>query len=284
MHTYRIGKLDINQPRLLKELQRIAHFKFTEAYNNYLFGGPWKSCMLWSIGGETGDGRITNYDYTQPRAKTNYAEQLPYLTELISQYFNLKYLNFARLAIITNSVLIPHRDLLELGAVPAHARNAHRIHVPLITHDNCYFWEENIVYQMRFGEAWFLDASRAHSAASLSEQDRVHLMLDFPDVEDASQLIRFKKDDREEIPPESIQARSALTEAERRELLALGNVIDIDNFKDIFSIVIKKHYCKDGGDNFVWNTMRQIAASSRNPAVGSKVEEMYRYFMVERSD
>lgn len=51
MHTYRIGKLDINQPRLLKELQRIANFKFTEAYNNYLIGGPWKSCMLWSIGG-----------------------------------------------------------------------------------------------------------------------------------------------------------------------------------------------------------------------------------------
>lgn len=188
-----------------------------------------------------------NYDYTQPPSKTKYAEQLPYLTELISQYFNLKYLNFARLAIINNSVLIPHRDLLELGAVPAHARNVHRIHVPLITHDNCYFWEENIVYQMRFGEAWFLDASRAHSAASLSEQDRVHLMLDFPDVENASQLIRFKKDDREEISPESIQARSALTEAERRELLALANVIDIDNFKNIFSIVIKKHYCKDGG-------------------------------------
>lgn len=283
MRTYRIGKLDIDQTKLLEELELIAHFEFSEAYSSYLCGGPWKSCMLWSIGGEPGDGFVTNYDYDKPPARTKYADQLPYLTEVIERSFDLKRLNFARLAIISNSVIIPHKDLLELGNVPPRARNAHRVHVPLITNENCYFSEDNVVYQMKFGEAWFFDSSHMHSAASFSEQNRVHLMLDFADVDDTSKLLKFRSDDQEEIPQESIQARSNLTDAEREALLSLAAVIDVDNYKDIFSIVIKKHYRKDGGDNFVWDTIIKIAKSSSNEAVHSKIKELHQYFLVQRS-
>jgi hypothetical protein len=275
--------LDIDQPRLLKELEQISQFKFSEAYSEYLCGGPWKSCMLWSLGGEAGDGLVTNYNYDKPAAKTQYAEQLPYLTEVVERSFNLERLNFARVAVISNSVIIPHKDLLELNTLPARARNTHRVHVPLITNENCYFSEGNVVYRMRFGEAWFFDASRMHSAASFSEQDRVHIILDFADVEDAGNLVNFRRDERDEIPQESIHARSRLTNAEREALLSLSSVINIDNYKDIFSIVIKKHYRKDGGDNFIWDTVKKISRSSDNQAVDSRINEMYEYFMVQRA-
>lgn len=284
MRTHRIGKLDIDRPRLLKELEQIAHFEFAYAYSDYLCGGPWKSCMLWSIGGETGDGFVTNYDYDKPTAKTKYAEQLPYLTEIVERSFDLGPLNFARLATVSpGSVIIPHKDLLELGSVPERLRNAHRLHIPLITDENCFFSERNLVFRMRFGEAWFLDASVMHSAACFSTRDRVHLILDFAEVDDPRALIKFKRDEREEIPFESIHERVELTDEEREALWTLSGVIDMDNYRDVFSIVIKKHYQKNGGDNFVWDTLLKIADNCNDPAVESKIKEMHQYFMVERN-
>lgn len=276
MRTQRIGKLDIDQPRLLAELERIKQFNFSQAYSDYLCGGPWRSVMLWSAGGDAGDGFLTNYQH-KPSAWTKYAEQLPYLVETVEQTFNLQYLDFARLGIFSNSVIIPHKDLLELDKV------LHRVHVPLITNDNCYFSESNVVYRMRFGEAWFFDASYMHSAASFSDEDRVHLILDFADVDSADKLVRFKRDTGDGIPQENIRSRDGLTGVERDALLSLAAVIDAQNIKDVLSIVIKKHYGKDGGDNFVWDTAMKIAKYSRNPAVELKIQDMYRYFMVKRS-
>jgi hypothetical protein len=276
MRTHRIGKLDIDQPRLLKELERIAHFDFTEIFHEYNCGGPWKTCLLWNIGGEASNGTPTNYGKTL--VKTKYAEQLPYLVEVIERSFNLKHLNHARLSIISNIVIIPHKDYLRLNKAPSPEQSTHRVHVPLVTNENCYFSEGNVVYQMRFGEAWFFDASSLHSAASFSEQNRVHLMLDFVDVNDESELVNFGNGDHGVIPQESICARSKMADAERDALLSLASIIDMDNYKDIFSIVIKKHYRKDRGDNFFWDTLMEIATSSNNQAVGSKINEMYKYF------
>lgn len=283
MRTQRIGRLDIDQPRLLAELEQMSTFVFSDAYSDYLCGGPWKSCMLWSSGGSVGDGLITNYDHDKASAWTEYAERLPYLCGMIERSFHLDHLNFARLAVISNSVIIPHRDLLELGEIPVHARNAHRLHVPLVTNEACYFAEENIVYRMKFAEAWFFDASSIHSAASFSEQSRVHLLLDFADVRDAGKLVKFKPDEQAGIPRDSICSRPKMTEAERASLLSLADVIDLDNFKDVFSLVIKKHYRKDGGPNFIWDTMTSIAEASRNPAVSLKVRELHEYFLLKRS-
>jgi hypothetical protein len=283
MRTQRVGTLQIDQRRLLKELEKIDEFIFADAYSEYLCGGPWKSCMLWSASGKVGDGLVTNYDQDAPVAKTAYGEQLPYLSEIVERSFNLDHLRFARLAIISNSVIIPHRDLLELNEVPTQVRNAHRLHVPLITNENCYFSDRNVVYRMRFGEVWFFDATRMHAAASFSDQKRIHLMLDFSDVDDEDDLLRIPRDGLGTIPQVSICQRDGMTDAEREALLSLSHVIDMDNYRDIFSIVIRKHFRKDGGEDFVWNTVTKIADSSHNPAVVSKIKELHQYFLLERS-
>jgi hypothetical protein len=283
MRTYRIGKLDIDRERLAEDLARMREFKFSEAYSNYLCGGPWKSCMLWSIGGETGDGLVTNYDYSKGPAKTAFGQRLEYLSELVERWFNLDRLNFARVAIISNSVIIPHKDLLELSDLPRRERNTHRLHVPLVTNEGCYFSEGNVVYRMREGEVWFFDAGMMHSAASFTERERVHLILDFCEVEGVGEIVKFKPDAVERIPEDSIQAREALSAEEREGLMRLAGVITEENYKDVFSIVIKKHYRKDGGDDFVWETMKRIASRSEDEVVEAKVREMHEYFMVKRS-
>jgi hypothetical protein len=277
MRTHRVTTLELDRARLQPEIERAWDFRYSEAYSDYLCGGPWKSCMLWTAGGEAGDGFITNYDAALSGAKTPSAQQMSYLWSEVERHFDLRYLRFARLALISNSVIIPHKDLLEYGKL------LHRVHLPLVTNDRCFFSEANVVYRMRFGEVWFFDAATMHSAASFSDERRLHLILDFADVPQTDKFVRHPGPAVQEIAADSIKQRPPLTAEERKDLMALARLVDAGNFRDVFSIVIRKHYERDGGDNFVWNTMMKIADANQDPEVERRVREMYQYFMVERA-
>src|SRR5262249_51086577 len=202
-------------------------------------------------------------------AITRYGEQLPYLRQFVESAFNLEHLNFARLAVISDSVTILHRDLLELTDIPAEARNSHRVHVPLVTNDDRFFTADNVVYQMKVGEVWYFDASKVHGAASLSRVPRTHLILDFADA-GADCLARFDAQPTGGVPQDRIRSREPLTDDERQSLLALASVVNMDNFRDVFGIVIKKHYRRDGGDNLVWITLKEIGRRSTERAASQK--------------
>ncbi|WP_422769203.1 aspartyl/asparaginyl beta-hydroxylase domain-containing protein [Plantactinospora sp. WMMC1484] len=274
----------IDDARLAKDLDLANSLPWSEAHSDYVSGGAYKSCMIWTLGGDAGDGVVTKYDHRQPGAFTQYGNQLPYLRELISAVVDLDRLNFVRLAKVQNSVIIPHRDLLELGDLPDDTRNAHRMHIPLVTNEDCFFSEGNTVYRMRKGEIWFLDASVIHSVAVLSAEERIHLMLDFVDAPSEKPLITIPGRGVEAgIPEDRTVKRPPLTDADRAALLRLADVATMETVDDIFSIVIKKYYRYDGGDDFVWNTMLDIARAAKDPAVLPHIKELHRYFTIERS-
>jgi len=284
MRTQYVADTPLDDIRLAKDLELSDSLPWSEAHSDYVSGGAYKSCMVWTLGGVAGDGVVTKYDHGQAGAFTEFGNQLPYLRELISSVVDLDRLNFVRLAKVRNSVIIPHRDLLELGDLPDDTRNTHRVHIPLVTNENCFFNEGNTVYRMRKGEIWFLDASVIHSVAVLSDEDRIHLMLDFVNVPDPASLITVEHRSTEPgIPADRTVGRPPLTDADRARLLRLGDVITMETVDEIFSIVIKKHYRYDGGDNFVWNTMTDIARACADPAVLPHIEELRRYFTIERS-
>lgn len=281
--TQLIGQLDVDADAVRKDLETAAGFVFSEAYSDYLCGGPWKSLMLWSSDGKAGDGLITNYDHGKRSAATEHGEQLPYLRGLIENHFDVDRLNFARIAVISNSVTVPHRDLLELSDIPEEVRNSTRVHVPLVTTEDAFFTQGNEVYRMHVGDVWFFDASQVHAAANLSTEPRTHLILDFSTVEDEADLVRFTPTPGLGIPKERIRERAPMTDRERADLLALAPLIDRDNIRDVFGIVIKKHYRKDGGASFVWDILDELGRRSPDPAVGARIEELHRYFLMERS-
>jgi hypothetical protein len=274
MRTQRIGKLDIDQDRLCKELECCSHFEYSAAYNDFLCG-QWRSAMLWNATGDPDESHISTYDGAV--VKTKYAAQLPYLTSLVERSFNLKYLRFARIAILTpRSVIIPHRDLLELDTP------MHRMHIPLITNPDCYSSEDNVVYQMRFSEAWFLDAARMHSAASFSDLDRMHLILDFANVEDPRALLNFNSNGAAGIPEENIYKRADLTAEERDTMLSLSRLINMENYKDIFAILIKNYFRRELGQETVWDLMSAISKNCRNQEVQRHTERQKEYFLLRR--
>ncbi len=284
MRTHYVATTQLDEDSLAKDIEQSASFVWSEAYSDYLFGGAWKSCMLWARGGDTGDGVVTNYAHDQPSTFTSYGNQLPYLRDLITTVADLDRLNFVRLAKVANSVIIPHRDLLELSELPDNTRNAHRMHIPLVTNEDCFFNEGNTVFRMRKGEVWFLDASQIHSVAALSPVPRIHLMLDFVDVPSSKPLITIEGESPDAgIPDDRTVKRPPLTDAEYSELLRLAGVLTMDTFNEIFSIVIKKHFRYDGGEDFVWNTMTAIASAGKDSALLDHTNELRRHYTLERS-
>lgn len=284
MRTHYVATTQLDEAPLAKDLEQTDSFVWSEAYSDYLFGGAWKSCMLWTRGGDTGDGVVANYDHAQPSTFTPYGDQLPYLRGLITSIADLDRLNFVRLAKVTNGVGLPHRDLLELGELPDDTRNAHRMHIPLATNEECFFTEGNTVYRMRRGEVWFLNAAVIHSVAVLSNEPRIHLMLDFVDRPSAKSLVTIDGAGEDAgIPADRVVKRPPLTDAGHAGLLRLADVLTMDTFNEIFSIVIKKNLRYDGGEDFVWNTIIDIARASQDAALLRHATELRRYYTLERS-
>lgn len=283
MRTQYVGTVDLDGDRLAKELQVSSTFRYSEAYSDYLVGGPWKSCMLFATGGDSGDGVLTNYSYDRDAAFTEYGQQLPYLQELITSTVDVDQLAFVRLAVFADSVIVPHRDLLELADLPADRRTAHRLHLPLVTHDAVFFSEDNTVYRMAEGEVWFFDASRIHSVASFSGSPRIHLIVDFVDRPAAGSLVTIDQEGDGGIPADRVVDRVPLADDARAALRRLADVLTLDNFREVFSIVVKTHFRFDGGDDFVWNTLTAIAEDCADPAVLAHALEQRRYYTLERS-
>jgi hypothetical protein len=280
--TQLAGHVEIDEGKLEEDLRTAAGFRFSEAYSDYVCGGPWKSCMIWASGGDNGDGLVTNYDHSKKPSVTGYGEHLPYLRHLIESNFNVAHLNFARLAIIEDSVTFPHRDLLELKDVPADARNSHRVHIPLVTNEHCLFTEDNIVYRMHVGDVWFFDSSRIHGAASLSREPRTHLILDFTEA-GGGDLAHFELKSNGTIPESRIVPREPVSGSDLAALVALADVVTMDTLRDVAGIVIKTHYRKDGGPDFVWSTLEKIAQRSKHDTVREKITELHEFFVIDRS-
>lgn len=283
MRTQRVGSVALDEARLQKDLDHIATIPFSEAYSNFLIGGPWKSWVLWSPGGDRGDGVMTKYEYARSGTFTDCANELPYLKELVSDVADLDRLNFVRLARISDCVIVPHRDYIELADLPDSARHEHRVHLPLVTHDECFFGDHEAVYRMGLGEVWFFDAAQVHAAASFVEDPRFHLIFDMVDKPSDIPMLKVG-DGRTDggLPQDRVIPRPPLPAADRDALAGLAGVLTMDTFKEVFSIVIKKQFRFDCGDDFAWTTITDLAHVCSDPRVLVRVRELRRYFELDR--
>jgi hypothetical protein len=66
-----------------------------------------------------------------------------------------------------------HKDKGEVTA------KTHRIHVPVITNNECIFTVDDISKHLQAGEIWIIDnVDKFHSVANMGTIDRVHLIID----------------------------------------------------------------------------------------------------------
>jgi hypothetical protein len=287
LHSHRVGTLEIDKDRLAKELEQAKSFPFFEPYEEFDCARPTRhegQVMLWAPGGEPGDGIISHYDEDRESSITEYGRQLPYVRQIMEESLSLRHLRFARLVGMTSNVLVPHRDYVEFDASQPGKRPAHRLHIPLATNENCAFSEDNVVYRMAAGEVWFLDVTRVHSAAALTDELRLHLIVDFTDVDDHAELVGIETSDERVIPPSSIVHREPLSGTQRQALLSLADALDSDNLRDVFSIIAKKHFRYDGGNDFFWDTVGKIRDRLADRALAAHLAELHDYFVCQRAE
>jgi hypothetical protein len=271
--TTRITTIDLDPHRLSGDLAVASRFGYNDSYGEFICGA-WRSCMLWNRSGDIGDTFLEDYDGSA--RSTEYGAALPYLRELVERHFHLSELKFARLARLTpGSVLVPHRDYIELE------EDLTRIHLPLQTDGECFSAEDETIYQMRLGEVWFLDATRTHSAASRSDRDRVHLILDFS-TRLPAEALRSDLEIAGGIPQDSVVPRRALGPAERQSFEALSRVLDASNYQDVLAMVIKRYFEADVRASDVFGWMREIARASGRPELVAKAASHEEHCLVSR--
>jgi L-proline cis-4-hydroxylase len=277
MRTHRLGSLAINPQHLAQDIAVFETLPHSTAYSDYLCNGPWLSCALWAKGGAIKDGLIEKLPERAPGAWTAAGLQLPALRELIEGAVCHEALTSVRLAMIMpGSLIIPHRDLLELSAP------VHRFHVPLRTDDESLFAEGDAVYRMRHGELWALDASDEHSVICNSAVPRIHLILDFPDIA-LAEMMRMPVRPAEGIPRDALVDRPPLKPTEHAALLGLAGVVTLANLRTVIELVTRQLYNRAVPVSYVWDTLCAIADKAPDRAAARRLLELNRYYCLNRT-
>lgn len=82
------------------------------------------------------------------------------------------------------SFIFPHIDGNELGSIP------HKIHIPIQTNEQTYFYVESIKYKLKAGWAYEVNNSVMHSAVNNGETDRIHLIFEYLDYNQQTETIK----------------------------------------------------------------------------------------------
>jgi L-proline cis-4-hydroxylase len=273
MMTSFLHRVPLDLDRLGHDLARAWELPLEQPYAEFSAGTKWSGLMLWTPGGRAESGILADYDFELPAQATVHGRSLPYLSEVIEDNFVVDQMLFARMAVMREGTLLPHRDHIELER-PSGRSPGSRLHLPLETHENALFFEEGTVFRMRRGEVWSLDVRRLHSAAVFGPAARIHLLLDFAGAGPLESMVRFEIAGAPGIPGTHVVDRPDPRQAEMEGLASLSAVIDPDNIDEITAILIKKAYRTRVGADFVWNSLRSVAAASSYPELARRVSDL----------
>jgi L-proline cis-4-hydroxylase len=261
MPTTRLAHVPIDDNRLATDISVLSKARFTDAYAEFAFG-LWRTLMIRNCDGTDEDAVIRLYD--RPAIETPVGHTLPYLRQLIDDYFDVSRLRYARIMKIErNAGIIPHRDYLEF------AEPYVRLHLPIQTDDNCMNSEGGQVIHLRAGEVWYLDAAQIHSAVSFSKKARMHLVMDFAGGVSPTSLVRNCAVAMGNPSPISRPKMPAIV---REAINSFGHVLDESNLMDVISIFCKLHFKYQSEPECVFDWLADIVRVGGNTALQKRIE------------
>ncbi len=274
MKSQILGRLRLDSSRLAPELARILDFQVKDQYSEYTFG-TWRSYVLANAGGDAADTSFRGYE-GRPQ-KTALGRELPYLGQAIAETFDTDRLKWERIFLVHNGLLISHRDFVEFEEPFV------RLNVPLATDPSCLHSEEDLVFHMREGEVWFLDARTVHSACSLFDFRRISLCLDFSDDgRPLEEWVRPPYRNSGELSPHLVE-REPLTQEDRQILFALGKLLTQENFRDLVGLLGKIHFYRQAHAADVFDWLVELARRAEDPRLAEKAVAFKRFCIEERA-
>lgn len=231
MRSRPLGRVELDADRIAEEAARIARLPADEQYSEYTIG-TWRTYVLFNPTGDENDSRFRGYE--GKAVPTRFAAEVPYLRSVLERTLHFDRVLWVRAFLVQDGVLLPHRDFVEFS------EQYTRIHLPIQTDPSCLHIEEDVVFHMRMGELWFLDATTVHGAASLSSFARISIVVDTAD--DCASVVRGAA----LAPPEPV----ALVERDpcdarfRASLVALGGLMSRHNHREVLSLLARVPYYK----------------------------------------
>jgi hypothetical protein len=240
MNSRIIGAVELDDKLLGREIETILGFAdVKEEYSEYRFG-TWKNYVLWN---GSGDEKETLFKGMQGGAvKTGLGRPLEYINSVIEENFHTDRLKMVRANLLSDAVLIPHRDYVEFKSDSSRLA---RLHIPLRTDRESLHAEDDKVFHMKQGEVWYLDVNRIHSACNMSETPRISLVLDFG-LDGQPLETAFKNPARcRPCPEPTMIERVPAGEEFLKTIDSLRHIINRTNYRDIVLFLARVHFYKD---------------------------------------
>ncbi len=165
-------KFDVE--RMKAELEKLRDVEWLGHYDPGL-ATDWKAIPLLSVGGRL-DGAesqmVGSYDDIAP---TPFLDQLPYFKEILES-FKCRQGRIRITRLSPGTVIGLHRDIDD--EVANLAFDQVRLHIPIITNDEVYFWVAGKIIRMEPGHLCYANFSKKHYVHNGGETARYHLVLD----------------------------------------------------------------------------------------------------------
>jgi hypothetical protein len=196
-HSLRLP-FDFDASALQHDVQSIPDESWVSHYNQSDYEGNWSGIALRSRSGSPQDLIVGQGPYTE----TPVLEQCNALRDVLAR-FECPLTAVRLLRLHPGSLIKEHCDPalgFEDGEV--------RIHIPVQSSDQVFFYLDGRRVILREGETWYLDLSRRHRIENRGPADRIHLVIDGV-VDDWVRRIFHQASQvpgAMELPPEAITA------------------------------------------------------------------------------
>ena len=155
--------------KLQKELAICETDLWTPHFNTNRYEGNWTSVSLRSQSGLVND--ITSFA-NKSYKNTNFLDRCPYFKEIID-WFQCEKEAVRLLRLGPQSEIKEHVD-----NDTSYEDGFFRIHIPIITNSEVFFYVEKKRIPMKIGECWYANFQLPHSVENRSIEPRIHLTLD----------------------------------------------------------------------------------------------------------
>lgn len=155
--------------KLQQELAICENDLWTPHFNTNRYEGNWTSVSLRSQSGLVND--ITSFSNKEYK-NTPLLDKCHYFKEIMD-WFECEKEAVRLLRLGPNSEIKEHVD-----NDTSYEDGFFRIHVPIITNSEVYFYVDKKLVPMKMGECWYANFQLVHSVENKSNEPRIHLTLD----------------------------------------------------------------------------------------------------------
>lgn len=155
--------------KLQKDLAICETNLWTPHFNTYRYEGDWTSVSLRAQSGEVND--ILSFPNATYK-NTNLLESCTYFKEIMD-WFQCEKEAVRLLKLGPESEIKEHVD-----NDTSYEDGFFRIHIPIITNAEVYFYVDKKLVPMKMGECWYANFQLPHSVENKSRESRIHLTLD----------------------------------------------------------------------------------------------------------